>query len=410
MMSPEKATPVFLQLLIIGNNVYPDVLYIKTRNLPNKRRKNRNRGSDKVRVQFRKNRENRKRNNNLTREVRESGIDETDYLPEERVSGKGETSRFRTVIQGEDDENASRVVDEEQCLAGRVMSATGLNCIVEAENGEQYECTVRRALRMLARNERNAVVAGDTVLFMPLNTEQGVIERINPRYGTLSRASHGFEHVIVANIDQVIIVASAADPPLKPHLIDRFLVSAEKGGVEPVICINKVDLVDPADLQPVIDCYEQIGYHIFLSSAEEHVGIEHLRAILHQKQSVFAGQSGVGKSSLINDVEPSLQLKTADVSHYSGKGRHTTRRAELQRLSTGGWLVDTPGIRQLELWDVSDVELERWFIEFPQYLPQCKFADCSHSHEMGCGVKQAVELGEISEMRYQSYLKMIAPE
>jgi ribosome biogenesis GTPase / thiamine phosphate phosphatase len=372
----------------------------------------------KHRVAFKKNREKRSRKNDLTREVFQERILETgdtDALTSgERLSGKGSLTRYRTVVgvESEDGDEILRDIDE-NCLQGRVLAATGLNSIVQTEAGVKYECTVRRVVRTLARDARNVVVTGDRVWFLPTDQvlksgfQQGVIERVEGRAGIISRVSQNREHIIVANVDQVIIVASAADPALKPHLIDRFLVSAEKGEVHAIVCINKTDLIDLADLQPMMGLYARLGYPVIATSGLTGRGIPALRRLLAGKQSVFAGQSGVGKSSLLNALKPGLNIKTAQVSDWTRKGRHTTRRAILHDLDFGGWVVDTPGIRQFALWDVIPEEVEGHFIEFRPFVAYCKFADCTHEHEEGCGIKHAVAQGLIFASRYESYLRIL---
>lgn len=368
----------------------------------------------KLRVAFRKNRQKRPRSGNLTRQIGEDDQVTDEAADGERISGKGELTRHRTVM-GVEEETAdgTRIVldvDESKCLRGRVISAIGLNCIVRGEDGRQYECTVRRVLRTLFRETRNAVATGDHVLFQPSGDRFGVIERVDPRRGTISRVSHGREHVIVANVDQIVVVTSAADPELKPGFVDRMLISAEKGGVQAIICINKADLVDTAALQPIIGRYGRIGYEVVLASAKESTGIDRLRVLLKDRETVLTGQSGVGKSSLLNAIQPGLSLPTMEVSDWTRKGRHTTRRADLLELDFGGWVVDTPGIRQLALWDVIREEVEGYFIEFRPFVPLCKFPDCSHTHEDGCGVKLAVDRDLISEDRYFSYVRIYNDE
>lgn len=365
----------------------------------------------KIRVDFRKNREARRREQNLTRDLAEDEL-AADLDSSERISGKGQIARRRTIVGVEvDGEQVLRQVDESDCLRGRVLSAIGLNCVVEGPERRRYECTVRRVLRTMARDARNAVVTGDEVLFRQEGDDyQGVIERVEPRRGVLSRGSYGREHVIVSNVDQVVIVASAHDPPLKPSLIDRFLVSAEKGEVRSVICVNKIDLANPADLQPIVGIYGRLGYEVVLTSAEDGRGIDQLRDLMVDQETVFAGQSGVGKSSLLNAVQPSLELETSEVSDWSGKGRHTTRRAILMPLEFGGWVADTPGVRQFELWDVMPEEVEGYFIEFRPFVTRCRFPDCSHTHEHACGVKEAVDCDQISILRYDSYLRIMGVE
>lgn len=363
----------------------------------------------KVRVAFRKNRQKRARTGKLTRQVFDDEIQTVDAEMTERISGKGELTRHRTIIGAEDETSSQFLidVDESICLPGRVISAVGLNSTVQASDGRRFKCSVRRVVRTMARDGRNAVVTGDTVLFLPTDDVSGVIERVNPRTGILSRGSQRREHVIVANVDQLVIVVSAREPRLKPKLIDRLLISAEKGEVKPIVCINKIDLVDPADLQPIAGLYGRLGYEVVLASAAQQKGITPLRNLLKDRESVFAGQSGVGKSSLLNTLQPGLKLQTGEISEWSGKGRHVTRRAILMQLDFGGWVVDTPGIRQLELWDVIPEEVEGFFVEFRPFVTQCRYPDCSHTHEEGCGIKRAVERDLISSVRYQSYLKIL---
>lgn len=359
----------------------------------------------KVRVEFQKNRA--LRHKRLTSRMLEDQPDAA--RSSERVSGKGDVTRHRTVIVEEGAESAAlRNVDESKCLSGRVITALGAdNCQVYGEDGRRYRCTVRRVVRTLAREARNAVVAGDRVLFQPAGEGQGVIERVEPRQGVLSRGSQRQQHILVANVTQVLIVTSALEPPLKPSLIDRFIISAEKGGVHSTVCINKADLVDPADLQPVLGIYSRLGYSVVLTSTATGAGIPRLRSLLHDQETVLAGQSGVGKSSLLNAVQPGLALRTGEVSRTSQKGRHTTRAASLVELEFGGWVVDTPGIRQLELWDVTPEEVEGHFVEFRPFVTFCKFPNCMHVREAGCGVKAALQRDLISEQRYESYLNIV---
>lgn len=362
----------------------------------------------KIRVAFRKNRQNRARQSDLTRRIDDELTDK--LVSSERISGKGDLTRHRTIVGVETDESGQVLldVDESKCLAGRVISSVGLNSTVQTDDGRRYECTVRRVVRTLARDARNAVVAGDRVLFQRIDDETGVIERVDPRHSVLSRGSQRREHILVANIDQVLIVASAGDPPLKPHLVDRFLVSAEKGGVRALICVNKADLVDPVEVQSVLGMYARLGYEVLLTSTKEQRGIGRLRELLKSRETVVAGQSGVGKSSLLNAVQPGLKLDTGNVSGWTRKGTHTTRVAELLQLDFGGWVVDTPGIRQMELWNVAPEEIEAYFIEFRPFVPLCRFPDCSHTHEDGCGVKRAVALELIHPERYDSYVRAIS--
>jgi ribosome biogenesis GTPase len=210
----------------------------------------------------------------------------------------------------------------------------------------------------------------------------------------------------VANVDQVVFVLSLVEPDLKPHLIDRFLASAIKGDVKALLCLNKVDLTDPVSYQPLVGFYSQFGVPTLLTSAQNGQGIDELRSWLRERQTVFTGQSGVGKSSLLNAVQPDLGLRVREVSEVNQKGRHTTTTAELIRLGFGGWVVDTPGVRQFQLYDTLPEEVEGYFVEFRPFVALCAFPDCTHTHEERCAVKRAVYRRQLSVERYTSYLGM----
>jgi ribosome biogenesis GTPase len=369
----------------------------------------------KLRAEFRKNRSTRARNGDLTRRFQQPGADDDAEVREERISGKGELSRKRTVFgaTGTDADAAVRVVldvDESACLSGRVLSDHGLTSHVRGDDGLVYQCATRRLLKTLSTDQRQAVVAGDRVLFRAMSTSEGVIERVEPRQGVLCRTSKGRQHVIVANVDQILIVASAAEPQLKPNLIDRFLVTAERAHVRPLICVNKIDLVQPADLQPIAGVYGQMGYEVILASAVTGIGIDLLRRRLLGQQTVVAGQSGVGKSSLLNAVEPGLNLRVDTIIADSRKGRHTTTTARLVPLASGGYVVDTPGVRQFELWDVIAEEVAGYFRDLRPYVSRCRFPNCTHTHEGECAVKDAVADGRLDARRYESYCRLFLGE
>jgi ribosome biogenesis GTPase len=261
-------------------------------------------------------------------------------------------------------------------------------------------------LRSLVTDERSIVPTGDRVWFRPSQNDEGVIERVEPRHGLLTRASRGREHVLVANVDQVVFVVSLVEPDLKPHLIDRYLAVAQQGGLTPVLLLNKADLADPVELQPLVGGYAQLGIPVLLMSARTGLGIGRLREQLRGRSTVFSGQSGVGKSSLLNAVQPGLSLAVKTVSEVNNKGRHTTTYAQLIKLESGGWVVDTPGVRQLQLWDVRPEEVEGYFPELRPFVPLCGFPDCTHTHEEDCAVKRAVYRRQIGFDRYTSYLGM----
>ena len=367
-----------------------------------------------LRTEFRKNRAARTRRSDWTRDFQTSAGEQEDAAQAERISGKGELTRKRTVRgveasgEGEEGFGLRLEVDEAACLKGRVLAVHGLTSVVEAEGGQTYRCAVRRLLKTLSTDQRHVVAAGDHVLFRPAENFEGIIERIEPRRGILSRGTRGRQHVLVANVDQLVIVGSAAEPYLKPNLIDRFLVSAEQGHLRPVICINKIDLVDPAELQPLVGVYGQMGYRVLLISARTGLGIDRLRRQLAGRQSVISGQSGVGKSSLLNAVQPGLGLAVAEVSAESQKGRHTTTTARLLPLVGGGYVVDTPGIRQFQLWDIAPEEVAGLYRDLRPFVSRCDFPDCTHTHEAGCAVKNAVADGWLDARRYESYCQLFA--
>jgi ribosome biogenesis GTPase len=398
----------------------------------------------KVRVEFRRNRTRPPRGNDLTRQFQEDATSADDAATGERVRAKGDISRHRTIVldesgpaAGDAPADAMPAADVSACLPGRVLRVYGLYSDVEVEDGRVFRCTVRRLLKSLATDERSIVTTGDRVWIRPSSvvrgplskdnppdpapgkeeadlqrttddgqrtSPEGVIERIEPRRGVLTRASRRREHVLVANVDQLVIVISLVEPDLKPHLIDRYIATALKGDLAPVVCLNKVDLADPADLQPLVGAYSQIGVPTLLTSAVTGHGIGRLRELLRGRATVFSGQSGVGKSSLLNAVQPGLGLRVREVSDVNQKGRHTTTTAELIRLDAGGWVVDTPGVRQFQLWDTRPEEVEGYFREFHPYVALCRFPDCTHVHEVGCAVTAAVRKKHLSERRYLSYL------
>jgi ribosome biogenesis GTPase len=373
----------------------------------------------KVRVDMRKNRSKPPRDRQWTRGFQEHGYAEEATPPDERVRAKGELSRRRTIVQEAGGPDAP-AVDTNACQPGRVIRVHGLMNVVEAEDGRRYHCAVRRLLRTIATDERNAVTCGDRVWFRTDGVAkesatagdgtaelEGMIERVEPRHGLLTRASRKREHVLVANVDQVVFVVSLVEPELKPHLIDRYLASAIMGDVRPILCLNKADRVDPADYQPSVGFYSQLGVPALLTSARTGMGVATLRRWLVGRETVFSGQSGVGKSSLLNAIQPGLALRVREVSEVNQKGKHTTTTSELIRLDFGGWVVDTPGVRQFELWDTRPEEVEGFFPEFRPFVPLCAYPDCTHTHEDRCAVKRALLRRQITDSRYTSYLGML---
>lgn len=357
----------------------------------------------KVRVELRKNREKPPRANDLTQQFQENADAASEAAGGERVRAKGDLSRRRTVLL-DDPDAAMPAARGAGVIPGRVLRVHGLYSFVEADDGRVFRCTVRRVLKSLTMDERSVVTTGDLVQFVPTPPAEGVIEHVQPRKGVLTRASRRREHVLVANVDQLVIVMSLVQPDLKPHLIDRYIATARKGELAPILCLNKADLADPVELQPLVGAYSQLGIPTLLTSATTGLGIPRLQALLKGRATVFSGQSGVGKSSLLNAVQPGLALRVKAVSEETQKGTHTTTAAELIRLDTGGWVVDTPGVRQLQLWDTRPEEVEGLFDEFRPLVPLCGFPDCTHTHEQRCAVKDAVSRRLVSDRRYFSYL------
>lgn len=373
----------------------------------------------KIRAEFRKNRNVRARTTDWTRQFDEHGFKEQATNSNERISGKGDLTRRRTVsaTEGEPDPATGELplemcldVDLSVCRRGRVLSVHGLTSTVQAEDGGHvYQCATRRLLKTLSTGQRNVVTAGDRVLFRPVEKsepKEGFIERIEPRHGTISRAVRGRQQVLVTNVDQMLIVASVAEPRLKPNLIDRMLLVAEQVRVRPVICINKIDLIEAGTVQPLVGVYSRMGYQVLLLSAKTGFGIERFRRLLALRESVVAGQSGVGKSSLLNAIDPELRLRVGEVSAENEKGRHTTTTARLLPIACGGYVVDTPGMRRFELWDVIPEEVGGFFRDLRPYVSLCRYPDCTHTHEDGCAVKDAVADGHLDERRYESYCHM----
>lgn len=366
----------------------------------------------KVRMEFRKRYGARTRTSDMTRQFHaEESTD--DQLSRERLSGRGDLVRARVVrgVAAAADESGQSIVLDvsgDSCLPGQVLRVHGLNSVVRLADGRDLVCSTRGLLKTMGTDLRHVVVAGDLVMVKRTDRDYGVIQRVEPRRGCISRTSRNRQHLIAANIQQCLIVTSCAEPGIKPNLIDRFLITAEKSGVQPLIVLNKIDLVDPADLQPTVANFAQLGYPVLSISATRGWGIELLRAQLQSRRTVVVGQSGVGKSSLLNAIEPGLALRVSTVSQENQKGRHTTTTAQLIPLQLGGYVLDTPGIRQFQMWDFVPAEASQWFREFRPWADRCRFPNCSHTHEQDCAVKSAVADGRISLRRYDSYCQIFA--
>jgi ribosome biogenesis GTPase len=311
---------------------------------------------------------------------------------------------------------------------GTVFQINSGNYFVKTEMAEVIVCKLRGNLKKelvystsgsrprrvdsaKRRRSTDPIAVGDRVR---IDSALGIIEEILPRHSELSRDSpsqHG-QHVLVANLDQVLIVVAARDPQPDLRLLDRFLIVAEAAEIEASVVVNKMDKLegDDAETRAALAIYEKIGYPVFFVSARQGWGIADLRARLEKKISAFAGASGVGKSSLLNAIQPGLALKTGDIGKSTRMGRHTTTSAELVPLGDNhdGWLADTPGLRQVEFWQVDKMDIPFCFPEFAPYLGQCRFPNCRHIGELGCAILAAHDENRIDARRYQSYLQMIA--
>jgi len=278
--------------------------------------------------------------------------------------------------------------------SGIVVKVLGGFYFVRTNNGEEKRCFLRGRLK----REHNVIV-GDQVRLAKIDSESGVIEEVLPRKSELKRPP-------VANVDQVVIVFAAKSPDPNFTLLDRFLVLTEQANLKAVICINKVDLVEMDAVREQFSCYQQIGYPLLFTSTKAGIGISDLRNLLHDKLTVFAGPSGVGKSALLNAIQPGFALRTGDVSVKIGRGRHTTRCVELLSLTGGGLVVDTPGFSLLEL-AIAPEALINFFPDLAVYKADCEFADCRHNETPDCGLTKALAAGKINPQRYLRYREFL---
>ena len=296
-------------------------------------------------------------------------------------------------------------------MQGTVLRAQSGFFWVQTESGV-LECTLRGRLKK-ERQSSDIAVIGDLVNVKQVSPTTGAIEAVEPRRTKLARRAAGSkgvwsEDVLIANLDQVLLVFACASPEFHPRMLDRYLALTESSQLETVIIANKLDLVGQERARELFAEYERIGYPVIYTSTKRGAGIDELRARLGGRISVVTGKSGVGKSSLLNVVQPGLGLATSEISEVVDKGRHTTRVAELIALDLpgGGYVADTPGIRELGLWQFPLDELDWCFREFRPFLDECYFSGCTHTHEPDCGVRAAVAAGQIGEERYQSYVRL----
>lgn len=270
-------------------------------------------------------------------------------------------------------------------------------------------CKLRGRLKQGSR-EGDLAAIGDRVAVSQVGVDEGLIESVEPRQGMISRMAPlprgEYEQIIIANPDQIVLVFACAQPEPRLRMLDRFLIISEHQTVPAVIVANKTDLVSDQEARQLFGHYAGIGYPLIYSSVPEKRGIGQLREVLTGKISALAGPSGAGKSSLLNAIQPGLGLSIQNVSQTTGKGKHTTVSSELFPLKDGGYVADTPGLKALALWDIEPEELDGYFPDISPIVAQCQFSNCTHVHEPGCAVREAVKNGIIHPQRYDSYLRL----
>lgn len=320
-----------------------------------------------------------------------------------RIEKIQEERRKRAERKRSDDSDdlANSLGTEEE---GLVVANFGASVEVEDRQGEIRRCQLRQNLPTM--------VVGDRVIWQRAG-DGGVVIALQPRASELARPDAlGNPRPVAANIDQILVVAAPA-PAYSPELIDQYLAAAELTGIEPVLVFNKIDLIDEANrgaVEQLLEGYRAIGYPVLTASTVASHGLEALLTQLRERVSVFVGQSGVGKSSLVQAILPHEALQVGELSAQSGLGQHTTSTSRLYHLPEGGTLIDSPGVREFRLWPMEPGELIHGFREFSPYLGRCKFRDCSHEHEPGCALREAVERGQIAPRRLRSYLRLVAQQ
>lgn len=352
---------------------------------------------------------------------------EEDYLPDYRKERKLErkiaSSRDRSKYKKTDlnrlnrvkNEHLKKVEEQTHLIRGRVTSIVSEVITVEYQ-GVFLSCSLRGVLKKEKTRIKNLIVVGDFVLFEKISESEGAIVAVEPRKSVLSRAdslSQRKQHILASNIDQVLITCSVVVPALKIPLIDRYVIATQKGNMDPIIVINKIDLLEDhhhneeAELyQELMQAYAKAGLQVIPVSSKTGYGIDSLKEVMKNKASVFAGQSGTGKSSLINAVT-GLNLPVGSPVDKTQKGAHTTTRAHLVPLKFGGWCIDTPGVKSFGIWDLEKEEVQAYYNEILALSSKCKYPGCTHIHEPECAVIEALESHQISPLRYNSYCSLL---
>jgi ribosome biogenesis GTPase len=355
------------------------------------------------------------------------GYDDLDITARERVMPRGETEARQAKTPGSPLHHglglntaiSEAFNPESTAIGARAGARDGITrgTVVEISSGlcrvalpdRTLLCNLRSSLRAPHSGFSNVLAAGDEVMISHNGSERGRVEAVLPRRSALARPDVFYKHlqqVIVANVDQVLIVAAWREPAFWPELVDRYLIAAIRHNLTPIVCINKVDLADESvELDRTLAAYRRAGYRVLPTSAQTRQGLDALQEALAGRTTALAGLSGVGKSSLLNAVEPGLTLRTSEVSNRRHEGRHTTTQVTLHPLATGGFVADTPGIREFGLSGLHGSDLPRFYPEIAAEAQACAYVDCSHMREPGCAVQAAVHAGRISPMRYDSYRK-----
>jgi ribosome biogenesis GTPase len=301
-------------------------------------------------------------------------------------------------------------MSKQDTLEGTVIKSTGSWYDVEAADGVIYKSRIKGRFRLDGLKVTNPIAVGDKVVVKVSDYEDaGTIVEIKPRNNYVVRSSprkRHHVHLLASNVDQAMLIVTMVEPKLKQGFIDRFLLMTEPYDIPAIIVFNKADLHDQqaaATYQELHSLYVDIGYQVVLVSATEDQGLAELKDILTDKITLIVGQSGVGKSTIVNAIEPNLDLRTGDISDYSGKGQHTTTFAEMYHLSFGGSIIDTPGIKTLAFNHLEVMDVAHNFKEFFRLSDDCRFNNCTHRNEPGCAVKEAIESGDISPLRYINY-------
>jgi len=330
---------------------------------------------------------------------------------DERDRREAVSEKATAVLQTDlNDAQWQAMADETPFLLGKVVEVSRGLCRAEVD-GNTIVCDVRGILTAEGTGFTNILAVGDRVLVQPLSDERGLVEGVLPRRSGLARADSFDTHlkqILAANVDQLMVVAAWLEPKLWLQMVDEYLIGAQRNGLKTAVCLNKIDLAKSVDeVEAIAAPYRKLGIPVFLTAAAEGVGVEPVRDFLRGQATVLAGLSGVGKSTLLNAVQPGLQLRTSAVSNMkSREGRHTTTQAIMIPLAMGGSVVDTPGIKDMGLHGMHPDDLIIYYPELADVVGFCRFGDCTHSHEPGCVVKEAVENGRIAQWRYDNYVNL----